>query len=231
MERLQELALGAWTFILDQLRQVKPAAIAIVLFLAVAFTFAVKGDSKRQGLATATLPVKTEAVETPATDYKVGQELERMEPLPPQAIDSETLWLARGIYSETKRPQEQELVAWTIRNRVETRYRGNDSYREAVLDPYQYSAFIEGTPTRAHYANLQADSQEPGFQTAVAIAKQVKEAPDSMRPFSKTTRHFYSEQSMVGGKAPEWAVGKKPVTPKRPIQLDAKRFRFYENIG
>jgi hypothetical protein len=236
-DRMQEPALRIWTLIASQARRIKPAAVVISFFFAVAFTLAMKGDAKSQGLATTMLPVE-EPVETvnveqvePVKEYKVGMELERMEPLPPQKIDTETLWLARGIYSETKQPQEQELVAWTIRNRVETGYRDNDSYQEAVLDPYQFSAFIEGTRTREHYANLSADSQQPGFQTAIAIAKQVKEAPDSLKPFPETTRHFYSEQSMVGGRTPAWAVGKAPVTPERPIQVDDKRFRFYKDIS
>lgn len=211
-------------------KNVKPAILAIVLFLSVVFTFAVKSDVLNQTTQTAMVP-EVQVEETQAPDYVVGMELEKMEALPPQEIDSETLWLARGIYSETKRPQEQELVAWTIRNRVETNYRGNESYKEAVLDPYQFSAFIEGTDTRAHYSSLTAESEEPGFKNAVAIAKQVKEAPDSLRPFSETTRHFFSEQSMVGGEHPDWSIGETPVTPERPIQLDDKRFRFYEDIG
>lgn len=48
--------------------------------------------------------------------------------------EDEILWLARTIFSETKRPHEQELVAWVVRNRVETGYRGNATYEAAVLD-------------------------------------------------------------------------------------------------
>ncbi len=59
----------------------------------------------------------------------------------PADLEEPTLWLARAIYSETKLPHEQELVAWVVRNRVETAYRGRRTYRAVVLDPYQFSAF------------------------------------------------------------------------------------------
>ena len=42
-------------------------------------------------------------------------------PLSPAFITPEILWLARAMYSETKRPHEQELVAWVVRNRLESR--------------------------------------------------------------------------------------------------------------
>ncbi|WP_240332831.1 hypothetical protein [Salinibacter ruber] len=48
---------------------------------------------------------------------------------PPLNLEGPTLWLARAIYSETKLPHEQELVAWVVRNRVETAYRGRRTYR------------------------------------------------------------------------------------------------------
>ena len=66
-------------------------------------------------------------------------------PFSRDAVSEDVLWLARCIYSETKRAPEQELVAWVIRNRVETGYRGQRSYEGAVLDPYQFSAFNPGT--------------------------------------------------------------------------------------
>ncbi len=216
------------TYIAKQ--KLKPALVAVALFVAMVFVFVLNSDAQKQAAQTVLMPEIVQ-VDSAEGDYVVGEKLEKMTPLPVQEIDTETLWLARGIYSETKDAQEQELVAWTIRNRVETGYRGNETYKDAVLDPYQFSAFIAGTRTRALYSSLQADSDESGFVNAVAIAKQVKEADASERPFSGTTRHFYSEQSMKGGKAPNWAAGKAPVKPVRPMELDAKRFRFYENVG
>src|SRR5690606_25174294 len=126
-------------------------------------------------------------------------------PFDPATVSEDVLWMARAIYSETKRPEEQELVAWVVRNRVETRFRGKSTYQEAVLDPYQFSAFIEGTSTRRFYSNLTPMSKYPGWQRALAIAYAVRTLPAYYRPFSIKTRHFYSEQSMVGKSAPDWA--------------------------
>ena len=161
-------------------------------------------------------------------------DVRKMKPLPVQqltGIDRETLWLARAVYSETKRPEEMELVAWTIRNRVETSYRGKGSYESVVLDPWQFSAFNHNSPKRSYFTKLSPQSNAEKWQDALTIAHVVKHAPASLRPFSKQTRHYYSERSMVGRKQPAWAVGEQPITPNRPFEVEAKRFRFYENVA
>lgn len=146
-------------------------------------------------------------------------------------IDSETLWLARAIYSETKLVHEQELVAWVIRNRVETGYRGKHSYRDVILDPYQFSAFNPGHPKRAFYSSLTPVDSLPGWQRALRIAHYVRHADAAYRPFSIKTRHFYSEQSMVGRRHPHWANHRQRVTPNWTYRVDQRRFRFYEAIS
>ncbi len=148
----------------------------------------------------------------------------------PAQVTDEVLWLARVIYSETKRPVEQELVAWTVRNRVETGYRGKTTYRSTVLDPWQYSAFNTNSPKRQHYSTLAVSSTAQGFQEALRIANRVYRADATDRPFVRTTRHFYSEQSMVGGRTPAWAVGKQPVK-LADQDIDPRRFRFYAAIA
>ncbi len=163
--------------------------------------------------------------------HDVLQNPRRVKPLPPEKLDSETLWLARVIYSETKRPEEMELVAWVVRNRVETGYRGKSSYQSAVLDPYQFSAFNPGGRKRAHYSSLTHDSKARGFESAVSIAYSVRHADSNYRPFSINTRHFYSEQSMVGVRHPAWANGGRKVTPQRPFDVEERRFRFFENVS
>ena len=145
-------------------------------------------------------------------------------------VSEDVLWLARCIYSETKRPEEQELVAWVIRNRVETGYRGQNTYDGAVLDPYQFSAFNPGSAKRRLYTTLDTESDAAGWQKALRVAHKVYYSPASERPFPAETRHFYSERSMVGGKTPAWANGKTPVQPVR-FKPDPKRFRFYSSIA
>ena len=157
--------------------------------------------------------------------------IDEMPVLPPKAIDTETLWLARCIYSETKRPEEQELVAWAVRNRVETGYRGNHSYRETVLDPYQFSAFNPGSADRRYLLNLAPHSQNMGWQRTLKIAYHVLRAEASERPFSVKTRHFFSERSMLGGMHPNWAETHKLVSVAEKYDLDLRRFRFYKDIS
>lgn len=148
---------------------------------------------------------------------------------PEPAITEEVIWLARVIYSETKQPKEQELVAWVVRNRMETQYRGASTYQQVVLAPWQFSAFNSNAPKRVHYTSLTSESQEPGWQTAIAIAYDVLNAPADMRPFAQDTRHFYSERSMVGRSHPAWATGQRPVSLDR--EVDPRRFRFFRGIA
>jgi len=156
---------------------------------------------------------------------------EGLKPLSPELIDNETLWLARCIFSESKRPKEQELIAWVVRNRVETAYRGKTSYRDAILDPYQFSAFNPGTRTRDFYSSLGPHTRYPGWQTALRIAYEVRYADPKFRPFPHKTRHFYSEQSMLAGiPEPNWAGDFLPVLPEREHRIDPRRFRFYQGV-
>lgn len=155
--------------------------------------------------------------------------LRSIAPAPGQTlpIDSETLWLARCIYSESDRPHEQELVAWVVRNRVATGYRGERSYEGVVLDPRQFSAFNGENPRRGHYLSLQPEDGAPGWRRALLIAAYVRRAPWSRRPFGVGVRHFYSEVSMVGRRHPTWAEGETPVRANRPYDVDPFRFRFF----
>ena len=151
--------------------------------------------------------------------------------VPDSLIDSETLWLARCIYSETKRPEEQELIAWVVRNRVEGAYRGRQTYEHVVLDPYQFSAFNDDAPSAAYYSNLDLHHADERWKRAISIAHYVRYAKPDYRPFSLETLHFFSEQSMRGRRAPVWARGLTPIVPPQHYELDERRFRFYEGIS
>ena len=119
---------------------------------------------------------ETETIENYEAESRIAYvHPERVPVLAPEEIDTETLWLARALYSETKRPEEQELVAWSIRNRVETRYRGAETYREAILDPYQFSAFNPNDRKRTYFIGLTPHSQAQGWQRTLAIAQELYE--------------------------------------------------------
>lgn len=154
----------------------------------------------------------------------------RLPVLPPEWIDKETLWLARGIFSESKQPHEQTLVAWVIRNRVETQYRNKNTYQSVVLDPYQFSAFNRNNHKRSFYMTLNEHSTVPGWQRTLSIAYHVRRASAAHRPFSESVRHFYSERSLQDGAMPEWAIGLRPVNPSTSFVIDARRFRFFADV-
>jgi spore germination cell wall hydrolase CwlJ-like protein len=148
----------------------------------------------------------------------------------PESVSDDVLWLARCIYSETKQAHEQTLVAWVIRNRVETRYRGEATYEGVVTDPYQFSAFNPGSSKRTMFVSLTPASDAQGWEQALRAAHGVYHAPAAARPFGQTTRHFYSERSMPGRRAPNWANGKSPVQPVG-YRVNPERFRFYEGLA
>ena len=220
--------------------QPRAGAYFFSLLILLAGVFAFRGDLLGSPFASEFAETATDAPapSKPETVALLPQETieamlsnpRKVTPLPPEHIDTETLWLARAVYSETKRPEEQELVAWVVRNRVETRYRSQSTYRGVVLDPYQFSAFNPGHRKRSYYLNLTPSSQASGWQRTLALAYAVRHAPATLRPFSKKTRHFYSEQSMIGRRHPKWVEGLQPIQPKRPVQLDVRRFRFYTGV-
>jgi hypothetical protein len=151
---------------------------------------------------------------------------------PPLEVEAPTLWLARAIYSETKLPHEQELVAWVIRNRVETGYRGKSTYRDVVLDPYQFSAFNPGSSKRSFLMRLGPETPLPRWRQALWVARYVRHAAPVYRPFSIETRHFYSERSMEGRAVPYWADRAGIVPPdRRRYDVEERRFRFFEQVS
>lgn len=151
----------------------------------------------------------------------------RLEAMPPMEMD-EVIWLARCIYSESNLPHEQEHIAWVVRNRVDTQYRG-ETYREVILEPLQFSLFNTNTPRRTYILGLNQNSRYKHWQKALSIAADVYEAAPSERPFSVETRHFYSPVSMKGKSAPDWAKGVDPLN-SADYGIDADRFLFFEEI-
>ena len=139
------------------------------------------------------------------------------------------IWLARCIFSESKRPSEQELVAWVVRNRFETKYRGKKSYKDVILDPFQFSAFNPTFRKYDFYVKLDQASNLAGWRTAQKIAKRVLDADPNNRPFPINTRHFYSEISMIKGLQPAWTVDREPL-PMEDREIEEERFRFYAGV-
>ncbi len=162
-----------------------------------------------------------------AEDVQAAAVRARLHQLSPLQRD-EVLWLARCVYSESDRAHEQRLVAWVVRNRVETGFRGN-TYRDVVLEPRQFSAFNARSGRRAHLLRLDERNTSSVWLQALSVALDVYLAPAWQRPFKVTTRHFYSPISMRGGRKPPWAEHARPLSAAR-LGIDAYRFRFFDNL-
>lgn len=145
----------------------------------------------------------------------------------PDNINNEVIWLARVIYSETKVKEEQILVAWVVRNRVETNYRGSTSYKDVILDPFQFSAFNKGSIKRSYFTGLTQGSTPMGWKSSIDIAYHVMYCPELYRPIPLDTRHFYSERSMISDSAPKWAASGSETDID---YVDENRFKFYNGV-
>lgn len=141
------------------------------------------------------------------------------------SYDEEILWLARIIYSETKDPEEQVLVAWVARNRVETGFRGN-TYKEVALSNNQFSGLNSSDRNYLKNINLELEDNVAGWRTAVEVAKLIYDAPEVWRPFPENVRHFYSPMVV---NPPAWAHGRKPVREIRN-HWGGVRFAFYQGV-
>lgn len=142
--------------------------------------------------------------------------------------DTEILWFARTIFSETKRVEEMRLVGWVIRNRVDTQYRGDGSYEAVVKSKHQFSGL---SPHNKHYefiSNLSYGDPYPAWQNALAIAREIYHAPASARPFPAHVRHFYSPISV--NRTPAWTTDGTVHTVIADSADDPARFAFYAGV-
>ncbi len=141
---------------------------------------------------------------------------------------AEILWLARVIYSETKVPEEMRLVAWVVRNRVETGYRGT-TYRAVATSAKQFSGLTPGSPD--YERNVSLDYEDTGNRSwvaALAIAEEVYTANLDSRPFPKTVRHFYSPHAVSA--TPFWVdTGELRLKIAAP-DGSPPRFAFYDGV-
>jgi hypothetical protein len=144
-------------------------------------------------------------------------------------VSREILWLARIIYSETKEANEQVLVAWVARNRVETAYRGRDTYHGVAIDKGQFSGLNPRDNQYLHNISRSYVSRGESWDSALEIAEAVYSSSGYLRPFSKSVRHFYSPRAVRFD--PKWAADHKPALVIRDSSEDRHvRFAFYDGI-
>lgn len=143
------------------------------------------------------------------------------------AEKAEILWLARAVYSETKIKEEQLIVAWVIRNRVESEKFG-DTYRDVVLQRSQFSGLNPSDSQYYRNVSRSWNSKGTAWESALAIAEAVYRAPETLRPISDTVTHFYSPIST--NTTPHWAEGLTAVQTIKDPDTHAIRFAFYNGV-
>lgn len=142
--------------------------------------------------------------------------------------DPETVWLARGIYSETNDSLEMLYVGKVIQNRYQMQFNGKTTYKDVVLDPWQFSGFNKDNPRR--YINLSRSitsiESDKVWKQALDIAYRIRISDLDTLQFDAT--HFYSEVSMVPRKRiPKWTEQMQIVDVQH---VDDRRFRFYQSF-
>ena len=142
----------------------------------------------------------------------------------------EILWLARAIFSETKKREsgEMAMVAWVIRNRVDANHKGM-TYKEVVLAPHQFSGL--NSFDKQYRINVALDYdyglENKAWRDALEVARGVYGASSFVRPFPKTVLHFYSPHTVA---EPSWAKDQKPIYTILNDEKNLTRFAFYDNI-
>ncbi|HKV10722.1 MAG TPA: cell wall hydrolase [Thermoanaerobaculia bacterium] len=151
---------------------------------------------------------------------------------------AEAEWLALCLASESNEPREWPLIAWVIRNRVESA-RYPETYRGVVLQPKQFSYFnaltagpenrsleLIWTEAMKGYAG---DIYRRHSEELTACARAVIQAPNWRRPFGPDVMHYYSPISMKPrGSAPAWAPKAKRLFT--PSGIDPQRFVFAAGV-
>lgn len=203
----------------------------LVGIVVVAFGFGptISPLNQEAGVGLAHAPKTLEETSAKELDKQIRQAVDEIEKrvTDRNSYDEEILWFARAVYSESKRADEQEMVAWVVRNRVESCFRGHCTYKETVLAPKQFSG-LNPTDRRYHYNITRDRSYEAtAWATALLVAERVYHAPETQRPFAITVRHFYSPHAVS---APKWASGREATYVIKGANEAAPRFAFYSGV-
>lgn len=168
---------------------------------------------------------------TPKELHKNAQErAERSQtdnPVMTQSDKREILWLARIMYSETKRADEQRIIGWVVRNRVDTGYTGR-TYESVAKHSRQFSGLNPYDARYEHNISRWYSSEGESWEAALTIAKEIYFAPESARPLALTTRHFYSPNAVK--RTPAWAEGQQAVQLLKDPATGSVRFALYDSV-
>lgn len=120
-------------------------------------------------------------------------------------------WMARAIYSETKKMSNFEYIAWVIRNRMSSPEYPM-SAGKVVLQEDQFSAFDEPEKRDKLMRMTYPKEKNTHFRRAYRVALYVLNADPNMNPLPRV-QHFYMEDTMeekYNKSQPYWAKGKEP---------------------
>jgi len=96
-----------------------------------------------------------------------------------------------------------------------------------ALSASQFSGLNSFDYNYEHNINLDYYDNVEGWRTAIEVAKLVYDAPDILRPFPETVRHFYSP---IAIHPPAWAQGREAVQTIVDPVTGGTRFAFYNGV-
>ncbi len=143
------------------------------------------------------------------------------------ATSQDILWLSRILYSETGKPLEMYYIAHVVRNRVETCYNGECSYKGVALDPYEFSAFNRGRDTRYYLMDLKRENAYNPAKWAASKQIALDVYMSNYDPTNGAT-HFFAQVGMPNHSFPNWAYHGEEV--ELPNNINENRLRIYKNV-
>lgn len=161
------------------------------------------------------------------SNQAISSKLEATQDSLTAATSEDVLWLSRVLYSETRKPLEMYYIAHVVKNRVETCYRGECSYKEVALDPYEFSAFNPNRKSRYYLMQLNSNNARDPARWAAAKQIALNTYLDNHDPTNGGT-HFFAQVSMRNYGYPDWAYHGDQVTLANNI--DEQRLRVYRNV-
>lgn len=112
-----------------------------------------------------------------------------------EADPAELLYLAKTIYGEARGQNHESKVAvgWSIRNRVDKRFHGAQTYQQVVTAKWQYDAWMKNNP---NYREVQHPTSKTAWEDSLIAAREVYYAPSESNPIPGAT-HYYSPRSQA----------------------------------
>lgn len=165
--------------------------------------------------------LKKKTTNLQSTNHSLTHKLSVTEDSLNAALHRDVMWLTRVNYSETDDPLEMYYVAHVVKNRVEDCYNRQCTYKDVVLDPYQFSAF---NYENQYYRTVTLDNASRPLDFIEAKQTAFHAYMDNHDPI-KGSKWFFSQVSMPNYRYPYWAINDGQVRVNKYIS--DWRFRFY----